>query len=83
MGCGCRRNNQFAPRAKSGPYQTSALVPRTATNNKNIIKPQEKQNMAQTSSQTPATNRSETSINNEKRRIQQVRRDAIKRAFNK
>jgi len=82
MGCGCRRNNQFAPRAKSGPYQTSALAPRSVTN-KNIITPQTKQNIAQTSSQTPSAPRSESAINSEKRRIQQVRRDAIKRAFGK
>ena len=38
MACGCRKNNSFSPRSKSGPIQSSALRPATATN-RNIIGP--------------------------------------------
>ena len=82
MGCGCRKNNSFSPRSKSGPIQSSALRPATATN-RNIIGPVERQSMAQTSSQTPSPIRNDSSTNQEKRKVQQARRDAIKKSFGK
>lgn len=79
MACGCKKN-KFGPSSKTGLTQNSALRP---SNNINRVAPIEKQNIAQTSSQTPKSNRSESSINQEKRKIQQIRRDAIKKSFGK
>lgn len=82
MGCGCRKNNMRS-RPNSGPRQQSALKP-TTKSTQNIIVPPQTQNlqaMAQTSSQTPAAPRSVSGQHLEKRKIQQIRRNAIRKAF--
>ena len=83
MACGCRKNSFGANRSSSGPRQQAALKP-VANATKNIVMPPKNmQTIAQTTSQTPPAPRSASGAYNEKRKIQQVRRDAIRKAFGK
>lgn len=93
MGCGCS-NNRFAKRTMSGPRQVGALRPVTRTN-KNIIAPAQNareaqntamrnpQNIVQTGSNAPAPPRSPSGEHLEKRKIQQMRRNVVRKTFGK
>lgn len=81
MACGCK-NNQFSRRQASGPRPVGAIRPVQRTT-QNIITPIQNQGMNQTTSQTPTPQRSASGAYNEKKKMQQVRRDAVKRAFNR
>lgn len=93
MGCGCS-NNRFSKRTASGPRQIGALRPVTRSN-KNIIAPAQNQrqgnstalnnpqNIVQTGSNAPAQPRSASGEHLEKRKIQQMRRDVVRKTFGK
>lgn len=85
MACGCKKN-QFNRRPVSGPKPMGAIRPVQRTT-QNIIMPIptpiQAQGMNQTTSQTPTPQRSASGAYNEKKKMQQVRRDAMRRAFNR
>jgi hypothetical protein len=81
MACGCKKN-QFNRRPVSGPRPMGAIRPVQRTT-QNIIMPIQPQGMNQTTSQTPTPQRSASGAYNEKKKMQQVRRDAMRRAFNR
>ncbi len=82
MGCGCRKNSMRS-RPVSGPRPQGALKPVTRTGQNIINPPKTVQPMSQKTSQTPPSQRSASGANLEKRKLQQIRRDAIRRAFGK
>lgn len=86
MGCGCgRKNSSFLPRSRSGVQQSAALRPNNSANNNKIIGPinSNKPNVSNVSSQTPSSFQSDTSKENERRKVQKARRDAIRKRFGK
>lgn len=81
MGCGCRKSNMRTSRSISGPRQQAALKPVSKSTQNIIVPPQKMQDMSQTTSQTPPAPRSPSGEYMEKRKIQQIRRNAIRKAF--
>jgi hypothetical protein len=81
MACGCKKN-QFNRRQSSGIKPVGAIRPVQRTT-QNIITPIQSQSVSQTASQTPTPQRSASGAYNEKKKMQQVRRDAVRRAFNR
>jgi len=81
MPCGCKSNkfksrNVYSPRSSGIIRPVQRTVQNTAT-------PIQAQNINQTTSQTPTQARSPSGINQENKRVQQLRREAIRKAFNK
>lgn len=79
MACGCRKNTFKRSAPVMGPSRAN-LQP--SSNNK-IIAPVNVNKTSHAGSQTPTPTRNPSSEANDRRKIQNVRRDAIKRAFNK
>jgi hypothetical protein len=80
MPCGCRKNTF---KSRSAPVMGPSRANFQPSSNNKIIAPANVNKASHAGSQTPTPSRNSSSESNERRKIQNVRRDAIKRAFNK
>lgn len=92
MACGCSKN-RAASRGISGPRQVGAARP-VARSNRNVIVPsqaprqvqtaiKQPQNIVQTGSTSPAQPRSASGEHLERRKIQQIRRNVVRKNLGK
>lgn len=80
MACGCRKNTF---KSNSGPVIGPSRANFQPSSNNKIIVPANVNKTSHAGSQTPTPSRNPSSEANDRRKIQNVRRDAIRSAFNK